>query len=365
MVTTLADKVETQAEAEVGRSPVPNRVLPSMRMLVIGCGSIGRRHAENLLHLGQQVFIYDRDLMKAQELVSKLGTSIYDFKSHHLAIDAFIICTPPEYHIPFALEALEHDSHIFIEKPISHKYDGVNELIEQAKAKGKIIQVGYQLRFEVGLRKVAEILKRGDIGKILTASAEFGLYLPLWHPQEDYRDLYVTKLGIILDGSHEIDYLRWLLGEITAVSCFAGQRGDLELGPGAEDVAFINLLFESGILANVRLDMLQREYSRYLKLLGSKGQILWTFPHGGASLFLNDGYSECQPASEMGQLGDNEPYLAEMRDFVDCIQTGKRPLVTAEDALQTLKVAEATRLSAFGRGHIYLNPHPLGSIEKP
>ena len=125
--------------------------------------------------------------------------------------------------------------------------DGVDEVISKAKEKNLILQVGYQFRFHPGLRLAKQLLDEDRIGKLLSIRAEFGYYLPYWHPKEDYRNLYTIRLGIILDASHEIDYVRWLAGsEVSEVSCFAGHLSSLETE--SEDTAEINLRFENNII---------------------------------------------------------------------------------------------------------------------
>ena len=310
-----------------------------LHFLVIGCGSIGKRHIKNLLLLGQQVFVYDRDLVKLESVVNEFGLPVYDFKSHHRPIDAFVICVPPIYHVPFTREALEHNSHIFIEKPISHNLNGVDEVITLAKKQGLVIQVGYQLRFNSGLEWIKKFL--GRIGKVLTVRAEFGQWLPDWHPEEDYRKLYTCYEdqggGIILDGSHEIDYLRWLIGEIKQVSCFSGKLSNLEID--TEDTAVINLKFVNGVIGNIHLDMLQRPYSRTCKIVGEKGQVFWNYL-GRVRVF-----SEGQETAP--EITYTDPYLEEMRSFVECIEKGLEPRVTAEDAKKTLQVALAAKKSSL------------------
>ena len=300
-----------------------------MRFLIIGCGSAGERHTKNLLSLGQEVFVFDKDLVRAQRLVDTYGVSIYDFKSHHLPIAAFVIATPPNYHIPFAFEALRHDSHIFIEKPISNSLDRVDELITLAKKQDKIIQVGYQLRFNPGLMLVKKILDEGKIGRLLSIRAEFGFYLPYWHHSEDYRNLYTCYEsqggGIILDSSHEIDYVRWLTGsEVTQVSCFADKLSNLEVD--VEDTAEINLKFESGAIGNIHVDFIQRDYIRSCKLIGEEDTIGWKL-----SQYEKD---------------SNIPYLEEMRHFISCIENHENPLVNAETGKRVLEIALAAKQSA-------------------
>ena len=313
-----------------------------MKFIVIGCGSIGEMHTKNLLSLGQEVFVYDKDLVRIQNLVNRYKVQTYDFKSHHIPIDAFVICTPPNSHIPLAFEGLEHNAHLFIEKPISHTLDEVDEVIALAKEQDKVIQIGYQFRFHPGLKLVKQLLDEGKIGKLLSIRAEFGQYLPDWHPQEDYRNLYACYEeqggGIILDGSHEIDYVVWLVGdEVSEVSCLAGKLSNLEVN--TEDIAEINLKFRNGVISNIHTDFIQRTYTRGCKLYGERGAIMWMPYEDYLYLFTPKQKNiKIKPKIDM--------YIEEMRNFIACIEGKEKPVVDGETGKRVLEIALAAKESA-------------------
>lgn len=111
----------------------------------------------------------------------------------------------------------------------------------------------------------------------MSARVEFGYYLPYWPRKRDYRDSYVARKalggGIILDSSHEIDSLRWLIGEVKEVSCFAGKISNLDIE--TEDTAEILLKFKNGAIAEAHLDITRHDFSRIYELIGEKGTIIW------------------------------------------------------------------------------------------
>ena len=306
--------------------------------LIIGCGSIGKRHCQNLLSLGQVVYIYDKEAEREQELVDKYKVKVYDFKSHHIPIDCFVVATPPNYHIPFAFEALEHNSHIFIEKPLSHNLERVDELLAKAESQKRLIQVGYQFRFHPGLRLAKKLIKEGKLGEIRSIRANFGSYLPNWHPEEDYRQSYFCYKaqggGIILDSSHEIDYVRWLANsEVKELGCSAKKVSDLEIE--TEDTANIWLIFENGVTANIHLDAVHKKYTRWCEVIGSQGDLLWDYH--SHRLMMSTSFI---PYSE------KDMYLEEMRYWISCIETGKQPEVNAKVGKKVLELALMARKSA-------------------
>src|ERR1700728_897460 len=125
------------------------------RILVVGCGSIGRRHAKNLKTLGAlQIGFCDTNaeaLKKCSEEVSGSIFSDYIEALLEFKPDVVLICTPPVYHVEEALAALRAHAHVFIEKPLSHESTGIQLLIAEARRRDRNVQIGYNLRFHPGL----------------------------------------------------------------------------------------------------------------------------------------------------------------------------------------------------------------------
>lgn len=320
-----------------------------MRFLVIGCGSIGRRHTKNLLSLGHKVCVYDANQERMGSLVKECGVSVYDFKSKHKAFDAWVVCTPPVYHIPFAFEALEHNAHIFIEKPLSHNLDKVDELFDRATNENRVVQVGYQFRFNEGLKLMKKLIDEKHIGKLQTVEAVFSKWLLDWHPYEDYRNLYTCHLdqggGILLDASHEVDYVLWLVNNtVKKVDCIAERASNLETD--VEDIADMKVEFENGVRASIHLDMLRHEHARYCMVLGSEGTMIHNFLQTPRKI-------DCA-LSHHGlhsyPIPENDPYLDEMKHFIAHIESGKIPQNSLVSAKRTLEIVLAAKQSAIELG---------------
>ena len=321
-----------------------------MKFLVVGCGSIGERHICNLLSLSAgEILAHDIDSGRLASIGERYGVRTYGNFDEALEqhVDAFIICVPPSLHIPYALRGVEHNANLFIEKPLSHSLEGVDVLLEQANNKNLVISVGYNLRFHPGLRLVKQLLDDGKIGKIVSAIVEVGQYLPDWHPWQDYRQLYTAKKemggGIILDGSHELDYIRWLLGEVKEVSCFTGKVSGLEVE--TEDTAEIILRFDNGAIAGVHLDFVQRDYSRSCKLIGEEGTIVWDYPAKNVRVFsaISGLWEQLEIKAE-----PNDMYVEEMKHFISCIEGKEMPIVNGVVARRVLEIALAAKNSSGG-----------------
>lgn len=327
-----------------------------MKFLVIGCGSVGRRHIKNLKSLGEEVFA--SDISEENRKWVEENLQIKTFESAEDALrekpNAVLVCTPPNTHISLALLALKKKAHVFIEKPLSHELKGVDKLINIANKKGLKLAVGYNLRFNKSLLKVKELFSSGIIGKVLSARILFGQYLPSWRPWQDYRKSYTASKsmggGIILDGSHELDYARWLFGEAVELSCTAEKVSSLEVE--TEDVAEINIKFKSGTLVNVHLDFIRQDYARNCEIVGEKGTIRWDYTKGTVELYL----AEIKQTEKFELAQDpNEMYLDEIKHFIFCIKNSKEPLVTADEGKHSLVLALKAKESAEKKKTVKVN----------
>ncbi len=319
------------------------------RVLVAGTGSIGRRHIRNLHALGVvPLTACDSDPERLASVVREwdvrpfadLGAALAEVKPH-----VVFVCTPPVCHVPQALQAVRAGAHVFVEKPLSHSLDGVDELVREAKVRQRVVQVGYNLRFHPGLQMLRRLLDGGAVGRVLWAQAEVGQYLPDWRPEQNYRQSYTARRdlggGIILDASHELDYVVWLLGRPTAVTCLAGRVSDLDVD--VEDCATVLLRFPNGAQADVHMDFVQRGYSRSCKLAGQTGTLVWDDTANQVRRYDGDRASwESLPYS----FEDNQMYVAEVEHFLGCVASRAVPAVDLEQGRQVLELALAAHRSA-------------------
>lgn len=321
-----------------------------MRVAVVGTGSIGLRHCRNLVSLGHRVMAWDSDPARLHAAAGIEGVTAVTGLDAALGArpDAVLVCTPPALHVDVARRALEADAHVFVEKPIAHASDEVPELLDLAKRRGRTLAVGYNLRFLPGLRRVKALVDAGRIGRVHSARAEFGHYLPRWRPGRDYRDNYAVRKdlggGILLDAIHEVDYLGWLLGDVAEVFCAAGHLSDL--AGDTEDVAELVLRFASGALGQVHLDYVRRAYRRTLELIGAEGVIAWDY----ATRTVTVHGPGADTMEQHGGAADGAPedmYVEELRHFIACVERGNAAAVDGAEALRSLRVVEAAKASAL------------------
>lgn len=278
-----------------------------MKFLIVGLGSVGKRHKKNLERLRHKVFVCHHNENPAKKI-------------DQINPEAVVITSPTAFHLPQALIAARKKKHIFVEKPLSHNLKEVNTLLKLCQKNKTILQVGYQMRFHPKLINLKKSIDSGKIGKIYGARIEAGQNLADWHPGIDYSKSYsaLKKLGggVVLDLSHEIDYACWFFGKIKKVKAIVKKISDLKIE--TEDLAEILLEFDSGVVCSIHLDYLQRSYRRTCQLIGSKGNLYW---------------------KDKQKIDRNLPYLAEMKNFIRSIQGKGKPVVDGKQAREVLKVA--------------------------
>lgn len=318
--------------------------------LVIGCGSIGRRHLANLRKLkAGEVWVVDTDLTRARAAARDHGaTGFYDIRGALAARpDVALIATPTNLHVKLALAAAAKDCHLFIEKPLSHTLASVPALVRLVRKNRLITLVGCNMRFHPSVRKVKEILDDGSIGSPLAARIEVGQYLPDWHPEEDYRKSYSARRaaggGVVLDAIHEIDYSMWMFGDVKRVACLTKRTGTIDIE--TEDLATILLEFRDGTLGQVHLDYLQRTYSRSCQVIGTEGTVKWDWVEGRVRLFrAATGKWQDHPLPPRWEV--NQMYQDEMAHFMGCLDGKETTSLDVAGAAKVLKVALAAKRSS-------------------
>jgi predicted dehydrogenase len=261
--------------------------------------------------------------------------------------DIMIVSNPTAYHLQVALPAAQAGCNLFIEKPLSNSWEGVEELLSIVQKQHLLAMVGFDLRFDPGLCKVKALLEAGCIGHVIAIQAQVGQYLPDWRSSEDYRQGMSAHAekggGVILDLIHELDYTSWLIGPVSQVTCFAEKVSSLEID--TEDTAAILLRFENGAIGTVHLDYIQRVPSRTCRVIGEEGTILWDYYTQKVRWYeiRKDTWQEFAWAG----FQRNDRFVAEMRHVLVCLQGHEQPKVDVILGSRVLKLALAAKESAL------------------
>ncbi len=324
------------------------------RTLIVGLGSIGRRHLHNLVSLGESDIVLlrsHRATLPDDELADyPVETGLEAALKKHRP-QAVVVANPTSLHIGAALPAARLGCTILLEKPISDSMAGVGEFQAAVKSSGAKVLVGFQFRFHPLLQRTRQVVLNGGIGRLMSAHAHFGEYLPAWHPWEDYRQGYAARAdlggGVLLTQCHALDYLPWLAGEPEVVSGFVGKLSDLEVD--VDDSAEIILRLAGGALGTIHLDYAQQPPLHYVEIEGTLGSARCDLLAGTLRLYSAETGAWEEYAAPQG-WERNTMFLDEMRHFLALVRGEAEPLCTLEDGIRVLELIEAVkRSSASGR----------------
>lgn len=286
-----------------------------MKFVIAGLGSIGTRHKKILEALGHEVIPCHRD--------DNLSLILKESKP-----DGVLVCNLNNLHIRTGLEVIKNGCPLFMEKPLSLNLKGVKELVDLAKKKKLVMQVGYVLRFNPGLLKIKKQLEDKIAGEVYAAQIEVGTYMPSWVPNQDYKKRYHSRGnlggGVVGDLSHELDYSYWLFGKVKKVMAIVKHIPKLEIE--TEAMASILMEHDSGVISEVHLDYLQKEVSRNLKVIGENKNLYWDYL--------------------TSESNSNEKFENQIKNFINSIKGKENPRVTGEDGWHIQQIIEAVKESS-------------------
>lgn len=228
-----------------------------MRILIVGLGSIGNRHARILKeHFHHELFSFrsKQDGPKNTLWIHEVYTWE---EAAEMKADVALITNPTHQHIETALACAKRGMHLFIEKPLSHTMDGVSDLLRLCREKNLTCYTAYCMRFHPVIKE----LKSRVAGKrVLHVRTAVSSYLPYWRPGTDHRKSYSANTahggGVLLDLSHEFDYLQYLFGSIKEMNGWCGRVSDVALD--AEDVADVVIKTVGGTPINLHMNFMSR-----------------------------------------------------------------------------------------------------------
>ena len=335
-----------------------------MRFLVVGLGGIGQRHVRNLRALlgpDTEIMAYrvrgtsptltdGLSVEPGSSVEQKYGLQVVTDLGAALGArpDAVLVCNPSSLHMPVAIKAAQVKCNLFVEKPLSHTAERVNELIDLVETHDLVGLVGYQMRFHPCLQRLHTLLQQGAVGRVVAVRIEVGEYLPGWHTYEDYRQMYASRAdlggGVILSQIHELDYVYWLFGMPTRVFALGGHLTRLDVD--VEDTASILLqcvVDGRAIPVHVHQDYIQRPASRTCEVIGDAGKILVDLRELTVTVFGEEG--NIAESSAYPDFQRNQLFLEEMRHFLACLEGRETPRVTVRDGAHSLTMALAAKES--------------------
>ena len=310
-----------------------------LSLLIVGCGSIGKRHARVLSGIGVRDLRACDPIAEQRESLHAQVPSVRMYDAYDAGLndrpDAVLICTPPAMHIPMAIQALNAGSHVLTEKPLSDTTTGVKDLIALAAKTGKKAMVALCFRYHDGLVKAKCCLESGRVGRLVSVRALMGEHFPDVRP--DYRNLFSAKHGGAFDLIHDIDLAIWYADQpVHQVYSLCGSFSDI--GIEAPDVAEILMGFADRCLATVHLDFFQRPRRRQIELLCTGGVIIVEFARWDhCTVSVYEGARATWETEELTTDRD-DMFRAEDREFLQIIAQDLPVQCTIEEGIKSVEV---------------------------
>tara|TARA_B100001250_G_scaffold300104_1_gene261813 strand:- start:50328 stop:51308 length:981 start_codon:yes stop_codon:yes gene_type:complete len=321
-----------------------------MKIVIIGSGDIALRHGLNIKKIIPKADIY---LLTEKARFSNQKKKIFSFVSEFLfnendsldlSPDAVIICSPSTKHLQQASVYASRGIALFIEKPLAHSLDELDMLKELIIENKTITMIGYVLRFNKSLNALKKFISNKGIGRISSIRSRASSYLPLWRPNVNYSESVSSNEhlggGVVLELSHEIDYLRWIFGEPEVLFSYCDRLSLLDIN--VEDYAFYLMNFKDksgkGAICELTIDFFSPKTIRQCEVIYDKGIIVWD---GVSNTLKHRAFkSKNETIIYQGNKSDNDSmYLDEMTHFLDCIDKNIEPKINIYEAAKTLELS--------------------------
>lgn len=307
------------------------------KILLTGLGSIGKRHLRLLQEHDDQMEIHAYRSSGTDDTTFPAviqHTSLDDALAENP--DIVFITNPTSLHIDTAIACAEAGCHLFIEKPLSHSLDGVDDLMSTVAENNLITYVACVLRFHPVLRRLASLLDTETIGNVYSYRVYSGSYLPDWRPDQDYRTSYSADPemggGVVMDLIHELDYAYWLFGDIETVRSWVGQVSDLEIE--SEDLAEIIVETEDDVVGQIHLDYYRSDPRRTVEITGESGVIRADLINDEIQIQTSNGSER-----EEFDVNQDEIYERQLHSFLSNIRNGEPCENDLQEARRVLQIA--------------------------
>lgn len=331
-----------------------------VRLAVVGAGAMGLNHINLIVADDNAKLVAIVDAFEgAKKVADNYGVPFYQDTSamiEEIKPDGVIIVTPNHLHLPVARDVIKHGIPVLVEKPISDDLDDAKKFAEEAKALNVPVLVGQHRRYNPYVNKAKQIIEDGELGKLTVSSFHYLIY-----KTDSYFDVeWRREKGagpILVNLVHDVDLLRYLIGEIDAVQGIASSSAR---GFETEDSAVINVHFKSGALASMTIsdatvspwnwEGAAREDKQYRPfdadayfIGGTQGSLSLPRLHK----FSYDGEASWHKPLQMDipAVDPQLPHKMQLEHFIDVVNGKAEPIVPPEDNVKTLETLMAIKLA--------------------
>lgn len=319
-------------------------------LLIIGSGSVGKRHARNFSALGCRISCTDPRLDRIAALSAETPivggfTSVEDALAT-TKFDGGIICSPPHVHVSQAEACLNAGLPVLLEKPVCSNLTDACRLANTQKRMGVPLLLGYTWRWWPPLGRVRVLLDKQAVGALRHVRFVMSAHLADWHPWERYQDFFMAKRelggGALLDESHWTDLACWMFGEPETVNARVEKLSDLDID--SDDNVDMVLTYQKGLRVSLHLDLYGRPHEKSITFVGEAGTIRWSAdPNHVAVGHGMTGWDSV----EHFKCERNDMFIAVAQEFMSMLSGECLARCTLADGVIVLRVIEAARRSSL------------------
>jgi len=338
-------------------APADGKPIKPVNVAVIGTGRWGQNLVRKFAELPESnlATVCDLDIARLETLTSRYPATRTTANTSEVFlddnIDAVVVASPAPMHFEHAEAALKAGRHVFVEKPITLDVREAQILIDRADRADRILMVGHLLMYHPAIKLIKSFIDKQDVGDIYYLYSQ---RLNLGTVRKDENALWSLA-------PHDIAVALHLIGKQPLSVAAVGQ---CYLRPGVQDVVFVTIIFEGGIAAHSHVSWLDPHKTRKFTVVGSKKMVVFDDMESSEKVRLYDKGADL--AAGYKKYGDDltlrfgdilmpslnmlEPLALECRHFIDCIQTGRRPLTDGQSGLEVLRILQAAQTSLDNGG---------------
>jgi len=314
---------------------------------IIGCGTMGSRHAECIKDANgtELIAVCDVNRQIAEKVAKAFNATVVpDAESlvKRPDVEAVLVALPSQLHAQYGILAAEAGKHVLVEKPIDYSVEQAEKLIEICRERNVVLSVVSQNRFHPGVLKLKAAIESGKLGRLILCSTQSE-----WKRDQAYYEKSPGRGlkdpcegGVLINQAvHYIDLLLWLCGPVARVSAY---RDTLTHKIAVEDVGIMALQFKNGALGTITATTsISPQQPEKLEIHGDKGTVV--IESGKITVWdVEDDTEETSNAVPQEEFKPNlVPVRRQLEDFANAIRQGKSPLVTGEEALAVLATIHA------------------------
>jgi predicted dehydrogenase len=317
-------------------------------MLILGCGSVGKRHARNLAGLGCRISCFDPREDRRTELAAEtpVTAACADLKEALSVdgIDGVVAASPTAFHADQTIRALGLGLPVLLEKPPAKTLPDARRMADAMEKTGVPVLLGYTWRWWPPLSRVRELLDSGKIGRIRHVQFHMSAHLADWHPWEPYQDFFMSSLelggGALLDESHWIDLMLWFFGKPLSLFGQVEKNSDLQIE--TDDNVDVVVTYPDGLRITLHLDLYGRPHEKFIRFIGEGGTIFWSAEPNQIRIGLKP---EQEWAQEDFTCDRNDMFVEVAREFIAVCNGDEVKTCRLTDGLAVMELIEKIRKS--------------------